>query len=107
MSYELPRSDEMLPGIQAEYRAARDKGGSALRDSKFRLAWGLVHSSRKGDVETGLALCRELLRESEGRRDAEYYIAVAYFKLGQYVAARRQLSTVLASTSRECVVLGP
>ena len=45
-----------------------------------RLAWALVHSSRKTDVALGLDASRQLLKQgqdAEGKRDVEYYIAGA------------------------------
>lgn len=97
MSFELPQtSGDVLSAVRAEYTAAQQKGGDSFRDAEYRLAWALVHSPHREDVEVGEDIAKQLISvETDRNRDAEYYLAVAYYKLGKYVGARRQIAQIL------------
>lgn len=63
---------------------------------RCRYAWALVHSPRKADLAAGLKLAATLEREGEGeQRDVLYLQAVALYRQGKYLEARRTLDRLL------------
>ena len=76
-----------------------------------RLAWALVHSQRTSDVRVGLDLAEQLVRSTEldaqDHRDLIYMTAVAQYRLGNVLDARRQLDELLkvAPSSRQFLQL--
>lgn len=64
-----------------------------------RLVWGLVHSKRKTDVNSGSQLASVLMQSDDmdaaAKKDLVYFQCVALYKLGKYVDAKRQLDEFL------------
>ena len=62
--------------------------------------WGLVHSQRSADIRRGLDLAEQLLKSQEldgqDHKDLVYLRAVAQYRLGNVLDARRQLDELLA-----------
>jgi hypothetical protein len=62
--------------------------------------WGLVHSQRSADIRRGLDLAEQLLKSHEldgqDHKDLVYLRAVAQYRLGNVLDARRQLDELLA-----------
>lgn len=72
-----------------------------------RYAWALVHSARKADIDGGLKLARTMLREGEGHaRDVGYLEAVALYRMGKYLDARRACDTILEVGVHVCGCVG-
>ncbi len=62
--------------------------------------WALVHSKSQNKVKQGLELAETRLGSKERpaadeQRELVYYCAVAFYKLGRYIDARRQLEELL------------
>ena len=61
--------------------------------------WVYVHSARTTDIRLGLDLAEQLLQSvdlnEQDCRDLVYLTAVAQYKLGDVVAAKRQLEELL------------
>lgn len=70
-----------------------------------------VHSARNTDVKRGLDLAEQLLKSSDldeqDHRDLVYLTSVAQYKLGDVLAAKRQLEELLkvAPNGRQAQVL--
>ncbi|CAK0762230.1 hypothetical protein CVIRNUC_002936 [Coccomyxa viridis] len=97
---ELPVTDpDMIAGLQADWENENRKGSSESTQAAFRLVWGLVHSERNTDVGRGLEFAEELLRDksidAQDQRDLVYLTAVAMYRLGRVLDARRQLEELL------------
>ena len=65
-----------------------------------RLVWALVHSKSQRKVKEGLDLAELRLGSNprppaDEQRELVYYCAVAYYKRGRYIDARRQLEELL------------
>lgn len=57
-----------------------------------------MHSPTPSDVKLGMEMAKVLLQEdleSDFRRNVRYCVAVALFKSKSYVAARRDLNSIL------------
>ncbi|CAL5219635.1 g1509 [Coccomyxa viridis] len=97
---ELPVTDStMIAGLQADWEKETQRGSHEATQAAFRLVWGLVHSSNNKDVDRGLRFADELLRDksldAQDQRDLVYLTAVAMYKLGKVLDARRQLDELL------------
>ncbi|KAJ1984564.1 mitochondrial membrane protein [Dimargaris cristalligena] len=65
--------------------------------TKFNYAWGLVKSNYRKDQEKGITLLLEVHQEAPNRqRECLYYIALGFYKLGNYAEARRFNQALLA-----------
>eukprot|EP00850_Spirogloea_muscicola_P012382 SM000079S22500 [mRNA] locus=s79:563383:564918:+ [translate_table: standard] len=67
-------------------------------ESIMRLAWALVHSRRPADVQRGVAMLEEKLRDklsSEQQREVLYLLAVGYFRSSDYTRSRRFVDKAL------------
>ncbi len=64
-----------------------------------RLVWNLVHSRWRTDMERGQGLAHILMTspdlDDQPKRDLVYLIAVADYKLGNILQARKQLRALL------------
>lgn len=64
-----------------------------------RLVWNQVHSRWRTDMERGKALAEALMTspdlDDQLKRDLVYLIAVADYKLGNILQARKQLRALL------------
>ena len=61
--------------------------------------WGLIHSKKKSDVQSGSQLADVLMQsddiDANAKKDLVYFQCVAMHKLGRYVDAKRQLEEFL------------
>ncbi|KAH9935938.1 mitochondrial fission 1 protein [Epithele typhae] len=58
--------------------------------TKFNYAWGLVKSPLREHQVEGVKLLQEIYRaEASRRRECLYYIALGYYKMGNYEDAQR------------------
>ncbi len=90
------RADVVLQRLEREYKEECRQHGSA-GDKKFPYAVLLIRSNNRQQVEFGARLLHELLREEtdDGGRAILYYLALAYFRLGNYVGARKHAEALL------------
>jgi fission 1 protein len=82
--------------LEREYKEECRQHGSGGA-TKFPYAVLLIRSNNRQQVERGVRLLGELLREEsdDGGRATMYYLALAYFRLGDYVAARKYAEALL------------
>ncbi|KAL0953563.1 hypothetical protein HGRIS_004783 [Hohenbuehelia grisea] len=58
--------------------------------TKFNYAWGLVKSPKEEHQVEGVRLLQEIYRtEPTRRRECLYYLALGYYKMGNYQEAKR------------------
>ena len=56
---------------------------------RFNYAWGLVRSHYRDDQRRGVELFREIFHEDrERQRECAYYLALGYYRLGNYKTAK-------------------
>ncbi|GIL64460.1 hypothetical protein Vafri_18375 [Volvox africanus] len=93
----LPSVDlDFVKHAEDEYHSIFNTGKSEEVDAaRFRLVWALVHSTHRGHQSRGLELCRAKLREQAKDKEYRYFAAVACYNMGQYIDARRELSSLL------------
>ncbi|EFJ40492.1 hypothetical protein VOLCADRAFT_108124 [Volvox carteri f. nagariensis] len=93
----LPSVDlDFVKHAEDEYHSIYQTGTSDEVDgARFRLVWALVHSTNRSHQSRGLELCRAKLREQAKDKEFRYFAAVASYNLGQYIEARRELSSLL------------
>ncbi|KXZ44488.1 hypothetical protein GPECTOR_67g329 [Gonium pectorale] len=94
---ELPSVDmDFVKHAEEEYHSIYQTGTSEEVDAaRFRLVWALVHSASRSHQSRGLELCRTKLKEQQKDKEYRYFAAVAAYKLGHYIEARRELSSLL------------
>jgi len=64
--------------------------GHITTQSKFNYAWGLVKSPRREHQEKSIKIFQDIYRnEATRRRECLYYLALGYYKLGDYENARK------------------
>lgn len=85
-----------LERLEREYKEECRQHGSAGA-KKFPYAVLLIRSNNRQQVEFGVRLLHEELREEieDGGRANLYYLALGYFRLGDYVAARKSAEALL------------
>jgi len=72
---------------------------SPSTQTKFNYAWGLIKSSTRRDQIEGMRLLNEIHHdpdEQPRQRESLHYIALANFKLGDYLEARKFNDQLLA-----------
>jgi fission 1 protein len=87
---------ETVAAARAEYEAAAALGGRAATEACFNLAWALAHSRERADAARGLELAGALAAaEGADVRELRYLAAVAQYRLGRALEARRTLKAAL------------
>lgn len=112
---QLPVADaELIRTIELEMRQCSTSEPDTLSASRFRCgivahearvymhhtiiryAWALVHAQDDHQVKRGLKLVTSMLKDKDGDvRDLEYLMAVAQYKLGRCIEARKTLNAIL------------
>ncbi|KAJ2691814.1 mitochondrial membrane protein [Coemansia spiralis] len=65
--------------------------------TKFNYAWGLIKSKAKHEQRVGVKLMQEIHDEhDERKRECMYYLAIGYYKMGEYGNARVHIEQLLA-----------
>ncbi|KAJ1835035.1 mitochondrial membrane protein [Coemansia sp. RSA 2706] len=65
--------------------------------TKFNYAWGLIKSTSKREQQKGVGLMHEIYNENaERKRECLYYLAIGYYKMGEYANARVHVEQLLA-----------
>eukprot|EP00198_Chlamydomonas_reinhardtii_P011259 XP_001700596.1 predicted protein [Chlamydomonas reinhardtii] len=106
----LPVVDlDLVEHADSEYRSIFQTGSAEeVEAARFRLIWALVHSSQHRHQTRGLELCRASLAaglQPPADREHRYLAAVACYKLGQYIEARRELARLLQPWPGDLFVL--
>ncbi|ORX74687.1 mitochondrial fission 1 protein [Linderina pennispora] len=102
MGKDLPYAiDVEVPITAGELQVLRrqyEREGSKVRvQTKFNYAWGLVKSSARHEQELGVQLLHEIHKEfPERKRECMYYLALGYYKMGEYGSARAFNEQLLA-----------
>ncbi|KAG2428352.1 hypothetical protein HXX76_010497 [Chlamydomonas incerta] len=95
----LPVVDlDLVEHAESEYRAIFQTGSAEeVEAARFRLIWALVHSAQHRHQARGQELCRTALAalKPPGDREYRYLAAVAAYKMGHYIEARRELAKLL------------
>ncbi|ORX92337.1 mitochondrial fission 1 protein [Basidiobolus meristosporus CBS 931.73] len=83
---QLPLTSAELNILRRQYDKDQEKPSLQTR---FNLAWGLLRSKRKADQKEAIGLFTEMYNHEEERRlECLYYLALGYYKLGNYLEAR-------------------
>ncbi|CAG8449849.1 8680_t:CDS:2 [Ambispora leptoticha] len=91
---EAPLTPDELNVLRKQY--IREGKEEATTQTKFNYAWGLIRSKSKHDHQMGVSLLTEIFRNSpERQRECLYYLALGYYKLGEYSKAREYNSKLL------------
>ncbi|KAJ1650446.1 mitochondrial membrane protein [Dispira simplex] len=91
---ETPLADLELDVLRRQYER---EGQQVSVQTKFNYAWGLVKSNYRKDQEKGVSFLLEIYQQAPDRqRECLYYLALGFFKLGNYAEARRFNETLLA-----------
>ncbi|KAI9140197.1 hypothetical protein BKA69DRAFT_539838 [Paraphysoderma sedebokerense] len=95
---EVTISQQELEVLRAQYNSELP---TPSEQSIFNFAWGLVRSKRRPDIELGVKLLRELQKSSQSlKRECLYYLALGYYRLGDFVEARNYTQTLLEKEPR-------
>ncbi|KAJ9080477.1 mitochondrial membrane protein [Entomophthora muscae] len=94
----LAEAENSLPDAQLEVLRIQfnAEGPDASVQTKFDLAWGLIRSRNKIDIQEGIRMLHDIyVQQPERRRECQYYIALGNYKLGKYTEARVMNSYLL------------
>ncbi|KAI9475040.1 mitochondrial membrane protein [Coemansia sp. RSA 989] len=73
------------------------EGPRARIQTKFNYAWGLIKSTKKREQQLGVRLMHEIYDgHTERKRECLYYLAIGYYKMGEYANARVYIEQLLA-----------
>ncbi|XP_058455981.1 mitochondrial fission 1 protein [Malaya genurostris] len=80
-----------------EKKYNRELGDKALtHTTQFEYAWCLVRSNYRSDMKSGITLLEDLCtKNSEGKRDYIYYLAIAFTRLNEYQTAMKYVQAFL------------
>ncbi|XP_058820281.1 mitochondrial fission 1 protein [Topomyia yanbarensis] len=89
----VPQSE--LEKFEKKYN--RELGEKVLsHTTQFEYAWCLVRSNYRNDMKSGITLLEDLcIKNSEGKRDYIYYLAVAFTRLKEYQTAMKYVQAFL------------
>lgn len=69
---------------------------SLTHTTQFEYAWCLVRSNYSNDMKSGITLLEDLCKKnSEGKRDYIYYLAIAYTRLKEHSTAMKYVQAFL------------
>ncbi|ODO00535.1 mitochondria fission 1 protein [Cryptococcus wingfieldii CBS 7118] len=86
---ETSLSPDELEVLRRQYYKEIEQGHVSVQ-SKFNYGWGLIKSGGNELQTEGIKLLQEIYSASpDHRRECTYYIAVGYYKLGNYAYARK------------------
>lgn len=95
---ELPVvDDDLVVQCRSDFeKALNNSSQEAYESAKLRFTWALIHSCRRDHIARGLGLAEDSEAQKHDR-ETEYLIAVAMYKLGRHLEARRVLARLLES----------
>ncbi|KAH9924752.1 uncharacterized protein B0H18DRAFT_934102 [Fomitopsis serialis] len=86
---EVSLSYDELEVLRLQYQKELSQSHVTIQ-TKFNYAWGLVKSPLQENQVEGVRLLQEIYRaEPTRRRECLYYLALGYYKMGNYEEARR------------------
>ncbi|KZT65629.1 mitochondrial fission 1 protein [Daedalea quercina L-15889] len=86
---EVSLSYDELEVLRLQYQKELSQSHVTIQ-TKFNYAWGLVKSPVREHQVEGVRLLQEIYRaEPTRRRECLYYLALGYYKMGNYEEARR------------------
>jgi len=86
---ELALTFDELEVLKLQYQKEEVTGHITVQ-TKFNYAWGLVKSPKAVHQELGVKLLQDIYRaEPSRRRECLYYIALGYYKMGEYQNAQK------------------
>ncbi|KZV71569.1 mitochondrial fission 1 protein [Peniophora sp. CONT] len=86
---EMSLSFDELEVLKRQYEKEVLAGHITVQ-SKFNYAWGLVKSPQRDHQVEGVRLLQDIYRnEPVRRRECLYYLALGYYKMGNYVEAQK------------------
>lgn len=72
------------------------ESGHLTYTTQFEYAWCLVRSNYANDMKSGITLLEDLCKKnSEGKRDYIYYLAIGYTRLKEYSTAMKYVQAFL------------
>ncbi|KAG7562272.1 hypothetical protein FFLO_02260 [Filobasidium floriforme] len=78
-----------LEVLRTQYQKEQEQQHVSTQ-TKFNYAWGMVKSPKRELQTEGIKLLQEIYQTApEYRRECSYYIALGYYKLGNYGMARK------------------
>jgi len=86
---EISLTYDELEVLKVQYVKEQAQGHITVQ-TKFNYAWGLVKSPQREHQEQGVKLLQDIYRsEPTRRRECLYYLALGYYKLGDYENSRK------------------
>jgi len=86
---ELSLSYDELEVLRKQYQKEVAQNHVTIQ-TKFNFSWGLVKSPKREDQVEGIKLLQDIYRaEPTRRRECLYYIALGYYKSGEFEEARK------------------
>ncbi|KAF8347680.1 hypothetical protein F5887DRAFT_953673 [Amanita rubescens] len=86
---ELSLSYDELEVLRKQYQKEVAQNHVTIQ-TKFNFSWGLVKSPKREDQVEGIRLLQDIYRaEPTRRRECLYYIALGYYKSGEFEEARK------------------
>jgi len=86
---ELSLSYDELEVLRKQYQKELAQNHVTIQ-TKFNFSWGLVKSPKREDQVEGIRLLQDIYRaEPTRRRECLYYIALGYYKSGEFEEARK------------------
>ncbi|KAF8582792.1 mitochondrial fission 1 protein [Ramaria rubella] len=92
---EVSLSYDELEVLRSQYRKEVAQSHVSIQ-TKFNYAWGLVKCPQRDEQAEGVKLLQEIYREEPARRrECLYYLALGYYKMGNFEDARKFNSLLL------------
>lgn len=90
---EVSLSVDELQVLKRQYER---EGDNVRIQTKFNYAWGLIKSQSKREQQLGVSLMHEIYQKSaERKRECLYYLGIGYYKMGEYMLARKHIEQLL------------
>ncbi|XP_009342606.2 mitochondrial fission 1 protein A [Pyrus x bretschneideri] len=99
---QIPWCDrDLIAGIEKEVADAQNGSPDhVFKECLMRLSWALVHSRNPEDVQRGIAMLEEVMRDPTKAppeaREPLYLLAVGYYRSGEHTRCRELVEQSLA-----------
>ncbi|XP_055639943.1 mitochondrial fission 1 protein isoform X1 [Toxorhynchites rutilus septentrionalis] len=99
-------SQEELAKFEKKYNQELNNK-SLSHTTQFEYAWCLIRSNYTNDIKSGVRLLEDLcVKNSDGKRDYIYYLAIAYTRLKEYSTAMKYVQAFLEIEPSNQQVIG-
>ncbi|XP_004346793.2 hypothetical protein CAOG_05108 [Capsaspora owczarzaki ATCC 30864] len=95
MEFDAPVDDVDVERFEREHNDLILRTGSSTDNAKFNYAWCLVKSRFRGDNRRGIEMFQDLLASGDRDRECLFFIALGYYRLGEYPNARVYVKRLL------------